>query len=98
MILFARFVSVSVPLLALRKVEPSGPYEIRIMTLAGLRGGISIAMAVSAPAFPGRDVLVCVVYCCVVFSLLGQAMALAPYIRSLGLGSTDQEPEPETPR
>lgn len=96
LILIARFVSVGVPLLALRRIEKPAPHAIKILTLGGLRGGISIAMAVSAPVFAGRDLMVCIVYICVVFSLLVQALALAPYIRSLGMGESEEPLESAT--
>lgn len=84
-ILFARFVSVGVPIVGLRRIEPIAPHAIKVMTWGGLRGGISIAMAVSTPIFAGRDVLICVVYTCVVFSLLVQAMTLPAFINKLNL-------------
>ena len=46
------------------------------MTWGGLRGGISIALALSLPAFDGRDILLSATYAAVIFSILIQAPTL----------------------
>jgi monovalent cation:H+ antiporter, CPA1 family len=54
-----------------------------VLTWGGLRGGISIALALSLPEFSGREMLIGATYLVVVFSLLIQATTLAPLIRRL---------------
>lgn len=54
-----------------------------IMTWGGLRGGISIALVLSLPAFPGKDHLIGITYFVVVFSLLVQATTLEALIGKL---------------
>lgn len=89
-ILCARFLSVGAPIVVLRRFEPISAHAVKVMTWGGLRGGISIAMAVSTPVFPGRDVLICVVYVCVVFSLLVQALSLPYFIQKLNLSKNSE--------
>lgn len=54
-----------------------------IMTWGGLRGGISIALVLSLPAFPGKDHLIGITYFVVVFSLLVQATTLGYLIKKI---------------
>ena len=46
----------------------------RILVWAGLRGGISVALALALPEGPARDVILTVTYCVVVFSILVQGL------------------------
>ncbi|AOY96238.1 sodium:proton antiporter [Cupriavidus sp. USMAA2-4] len=85
-VLAARAVSVAVPLLALQRFRRLNPHSATIMTWGGLRGGISIALALSLPDFDGREIVIGVTYVVVVFSLLVQATTLGRLVRRLGAG------------
>ena len=86
-VLAARFLSVGVPAVLLRPwLERRTPHAVKVLTWGGLRGGISIALALSLPAFAGRDTLVMGTFAVVFFSLLVQATTLDRYLRRLGLG------------
>jgi CPA1 family monovalent cation:H+ antiporter len=88
-VLAARFASVGLPALMLRRFIPRRiPHAVKILTWGGLRGGISVALALSLPAFEGRDVLVMATYTVVLFSLLVQAPTLRAMLRRLGLGTS----------
>ncbi|KWU19027.1 cation:proton antiporter [Burkholderia cenocepacia] len=82
-VLLARALSVYAPLTALRGFREMSPHTVKIMTWGGLRGGISIALALSLPEFEGRVVLIGVTYVVTLWSLLVQATTLAPFIRRL---------------
>jgi CPA1 family monovalent cation:H+ antiporter len=81
--LLARWVSVGLPiaLLGARANLPSGAWKV--MTWGGLRGGISVALALSLPLGPGRDVLVSLTYAVVVFSILAQGGTMRRLVSSL---------------
>jgi len=83
-VLLARWISVGVPLLALRRLLHGSRQEIGIMTWGGLRGGISIALALSVSNIQGRDMILAATYAVVLFSILVQALTLAPIVRRLG--------------
>jgi CPA1 family monovalent cation:H+ antiporter len=72
-VLLARFLSVSGMSLALKRTRIIPPHSVPLLTWAGVRGGISIALALSLPAAPERDVLIVATYMVAVFTLLVQA-------------------------
>lgn len=82
-VLFARWVSVAIPLAALSPFRSFAPHAVKILTWGGLRGGISIALALSLPKFDGRDLLISATYVVVLFSLLVQATSLSKLLRKL---------------
>jgi CPA1 family monovalent cation:H+ antiporter len=75
-VLGARLVSVSGPILVTRRLRGARKAAITIMTWGGLRGGISIALALSLPAFAGRETIITTTYAVVIFSILVQALTL----------------------
>lgn len=53
-----------------------------ILTWGGLRGGISVAMVLSLPPSPYRDVLITMTYIGVVFSILAQGLTIERLVRA----------------
>ncbi|WP_295447897.1 sodium:proton antiporter [uncultured Thiodictyon sp.] len=84
LVLLARAVSTGLPLAALRRFRSWSPRAVAILTWGGLRGGISVAMALSLPHGEVRDVLVSVTYIVVVFSIVVQGLTLGAVIRAIG--------------
>ncbi|MFB3100521.1 MAG: cation:proton antiporter [Gammaproteobacteria bacterium] len=80
-VLFARFVSVGIPVLFIRKFRELTPGVTRILTWGGLRGGISVALALSLPASPERETILTITYCVVVFSILVQGLTIGKLIK-----------------
>jgi CPA1 family monovalent cation:H+ antiporter len=81
--LFSRLAGVVLPVLVLRG---DGRHERRgmaILTWAGLRGGVSIALALTLPATEYRARLLVVCYAVVVFSMLVQGLTMPQVIRRL---------------
>jgi monovalent cation:H+ antiporter, CPA1 family len=86
-VLLARFLSVGIPAVVLGPwLKRRTPHAVKVLTWGGLRGGISIALALTLPAFPARDTLVMGTYAVVFFSLLVQAPTLGWYLERLGIG------------
>ncbi|MCS6989472.1 MAG: sodium:proton antiporter [Chloroherpetonaceae bacterium] len=83
MSLLARWVAVSLPLWALRSRTNLGSEAGWILTWGGLRGGISIALALSLPAEMNREAILSVTYIVVIFSILVQGLTLGKLVRRL---------------
>ncbi|HEX2688718.1 MAG TPA: sodium:proton antiporter [Kofleriaceae bacterium] len=82
-VLAARWISVALPLTALGRFRASTPHSIKILTWGGLRGGLSIAMALSLPASNARDIILGMTYAVVAWSILVQGMTFGPLLRRL---------------
>jgi CPA1 family monovalent cation:H+ antiporter len=82
-VLAARWISVALPLTALGRFRASTPHSIKILTWGGLRGGLSIAMALSLPASRARDLILGMTYAVVGWSILVQGMTFGPLLRRI---------------
>ncbi len=76
LVLGVRLIGVSLPVLALKPLGAFSPHSIKIMTWGGLRGGISIALALSLPAGAERDFILTATYIIVLFSVLVQGLTM----------------------
>lgn len=83
--LLGRAVSVAFPLFAIRATSPIPQGTMPAMIWGGLRGGLSLAMVLSLPVGPYKDILVMATWAIVMFSLLVQAPTMKPLLRKLGL-------------
>ena len=86
--LLARFVSVGIPVTAMRAEGSLRRGLVPILTWSGLRGGISIALVLSLPRFGGKDVLLAATYAVVVFSVLVQGLTVRRLLLHYGVGDT----------
>jgi CPA1 family monovalent cation:H+ antiporter len=75
----------------LRRFRRVSAHAVKILTWGGLRGGISITLALSLPEFQGRDMVLGVTYVVVVFSLLVQATTLGRMVRHFSGPTTISE-------
>lgn len=88
-VLLARFLSVGGTVAILRRYQRFSPHATKIMTWAGLRGGISLAMALSLPSqikgspVPERPILLVLTYVILVFSILVQGLTIQRLMETL---------------
>lgn len=75
-VLAARWISVALPVLSLRRWLPFERHAIALLTWGGLRGGLSVAMALSLPSAMHRDYFVTITYVIVVFSIIVQGLTI----------------------
>jgi CPA1 family monovalent cation:H+ antiporter len=80
-VLLARLVSVALGALVPGLRTDFTPRVIGVLTWGGLRGGISVALALSLPGGPHRDAIIAVTYAVVVFSILVQGLTLGRVMR-----------------
>lgn len=107
--LLARFVAVGVPVAVLGTRRQFTPHTVKILTWGGLRGGISVALALWLGNLLGtkhaatRDPILVMTYMVVVFSILVQGLTIDKLMGRLGVtgddepaatGQPNEEPEP----
>ncbi len=83
----ARGVVVALVGLALRRTRERFPASwAAVLTWGGLRGGLSMVLALALPrSLPHRELIVTMTFGVVVVSILGQGLTMAPLLRRLGL-------------
>ena len=74
--LITRYISVLIPSIYIRLKEKMSSKTLLILTWGGLRGGISIALALSIPNDLNKDIWVTITYVIVCFSILVQGMTI----------------------
>lgn len=84
-LILSRYISIKFLILSFKKWYPFEKHLALIMTWGGLRGGISIAMALSLPSdFESRAIILTTTYVIVLFSILVQGLSLGKVIKRLG--------------
>jgi CPA1 family monovalent cation:H+ antiporter len=83
-LLIARFISIGIPMTLLRPFRTFSRGAIRIMTWGGIRGGISVALALSLPNSPERNLILTFTYVVVLFSILVQGLTLEKLVKRFG--------------
>lgn len=82
-LLFARYLSLMLPIKLYAKKLDFVPKTNLIMTWGGLRGGISIALALSLTAEMHRDLFLVITYIIVVFSIIVQGLTVGKLIKKI---------------
>jgi len=81
--MLARWVSVGGAVLIMQKFRSFSPGAVSIMTWGGLRGGISVALALSIPSVTERTTIITITYIIVVFSIIIQGMTLGRLVNRI---------------
>ena len=79
--LASRLVAVATPISLLRLRLAFSAGAIPILTWGGLRGGISVALVLTLPPIPEREILLAACYAVVIFSIIVQGLTLAWVVR-----------------
>jgi CPA1 family monovalent cation:H+ antiporter len=80
-VLAARATSVGLAISALRPFRSFMPGTLPVLTWAGLRGGISVALALALPAGAARDLLLPATYAVVIVSIVVQGLTVKRLVR-----------------
>jgi len=89
LVVATRFATVGVSFAGFRRFRNYHKYSVRILSWGGLRGALSLAMAISVPAGVSlaggelelRSMLVAITYSVVIFSIIVQGITIAPIVR-----------------
>ncbi len=82
--LIARLAAVAVPVLMLRPFRTFSPGVIPMMTWGGLKGGISVALALSLPDSEWKPLILTATYMIVIFSIIVQGLTVKGLANRLG--------------
>ena len=85
LVLLCRYISLLIPIKFFEKKLDFVPKTNLIMTWGGLRGGISIALALGLTQVMERDLFLVITYVVVVFSILFQGMTVGKLIKKLAV-------------
>lgn len=80
-VLLARLAAVSVPLLAFRWGGNLSARNVPFLTWAGVRGGISVALALSLPESGTKSLILAATYAVVLFTIVVQGLTLGAVAR-----------------
>ncbi len=83
LVLFARWISVAVSVLLLKKIITLERHAITILTWGGLRGGLSVALALALPANSFRSEFISLTYIIVVFSIVVQGLTVGKIAKKI---------------
>ncbi len=81
--LVARLAAVAIPVLMLKPFRTMPENVIPVMTWGGLKGGISVALALSLPDSEWKPLILTTTYVIVLFSIIVQGLTVAPLARKL---------------
>jgi CPA1 family monovalent cation:H+ antiporter len=82
-VLMVRMVTVGTPITLLSRFRSYPAGTVPMMTWGGVRGGISIALALALPPSPYRDLILLITYTVVIFSILVQGLTIGRVVRRL---------------
>lgn len=76
-VLLARFISIWVPTKFMSLRTRFNPQTVKVLVWGGIRGGVSIALALSIPKNEYSNTILSITYCVVVFSIIVQGLTIA---------------------
>jgi CPA1 family monovalent cation:H+ antiporter len=82
-VLLGRLISVGIPVGLMGFMKPFEWRTVGLLTWGGLRGGLSIAMALSIPNSPEKSIVLPITYIVVLFSILIQGLTFKPTLKYL---------------
>ena len=91
-VLAARWLSVVVSLLLVRRFHKPARGAITVLTWGGLRGGLAVALALALAGETGHDRVLAITYIVVIFSIVVQGLTMNRLLRRLGFATPEPLP------
>ena len=82
-VLLSRYISVFIPYSLLKHTESSSNKTVAVLTWGGLRGGISIALALSLSNDLSSDIILYITFVVVLFSIIVQGLSIGAFVKKL---------------
>lgn len=76
-VLLARWVAIFIPTKFIAFKYRFSPQTVKVLVWGGIRGGVSIALALSIPVNEYSQIIISITYCVVVFSIIVQGLTIA---------------------
>jgi CPA1 family monovalent cation:H+ antiporter len=83
LLLISRYISIIIPIILIKNKKLYNRKSAFLLSWAGLRGGLSIAMALSIPVNPMKEIIVTATYTIVIFSILVQGLTTERLVTKL---------------
>ncbi|MDQ1098112.1 MULTISPECIES: cation:proton antiporter [Chryseobacterium] len=90
-VLLARFISIWVPTKFMSLRTRFNPQTVKVLVWGGIRGGVSIALALSIPKNEYSNTILSITYCVVVFSIVVQGLTIAKVANPKKIVSEEKE-------
>lgn len=94
-VLIARFISIWGPTQFMSFKTRFTPQTVKVLVWGGIRGGVSIALAMSIPKSDYSEIILSITYCVVVFSIIVQGLSIGKVANPKKIESEEQELELE---
>lgn len=90
-VLASRAIAVSIPVTILKPFRKFSEGAIKMLTWGGLRGGISIALALALPEEAGRSIFLKLTYIIVIFSITAQGLTVGKLYARINRSNTPSD-------
>lgn len=92
-VLLARFISIWGPTKFMSLRTRFSPQTVKVLVWGGIRGGVSIALAMSIPKSEYSEIILSITYCVVVFSIVVQGLTIAKVANPKQIAKEEEEQE-----
>jgi len=92
-VLLARFISIWGPTKFMSFKTRFSPQTVKVLVWGGIRGGVSIALALSIPKNEYSNIVLSITYCVVVFSIIVQGLTIAKVANPKKIAKEEEEQE-----
>ncbi|MDP9958634.1 cation:proton antiporter [Chryseobacterium lathyri] len=92
-VLIARFISIWIPTKFMSLRTRFSPQTVKVLVWGGIRGGVSIALAMSIPKSEYSEIILSITYCVVVFSIIVQGLTIAKVANPKAIAKEEEAQE-----